>query len=506
MKLLAIGDMHLGRIPSRLPEGLAGRAHELGPAEAWRRAVNAAIAAGAKAVLLAGDVVEREDDFFEAYRELSQGVRRLADAGIAIIGVAGNHDVRVLPRLAEQIPQFQLLGREMEQEAVPTSVNRWSAECQLPGRDARWERCEIHDGNEVVSLWGWSFPRAQVNYSPLEGTRLERCPGINLGLLHCDRGGGAQSPYAPVPKEALEQAGLDVWLLGHIHKPDALAAPLPNGAFSPNGYLGSLTGLDRSETGLRGPWLITLAEGRITGIEQLPLAPLHWAPLELSLDGLGAEDENPDRIREKAQGGLLQAVREFDAQLMERIDRALEAVPALNGRDGGPAAVGLRVRFTGRTRFGSAAADAIPEADRACIYTGAGNAHYFVESIQTDTRPEMDLGQLAKRSDPVGLLAQRLLWLEQLEGAATGQGQLADAAGQTDQAQRNQLIATATDEQLGREQCDQLIEAARQKLEAQANWHRWSNLDAVTPDPVEWLRKSGFRALDQLLAQEAGNR
>ena len=493
MKLLAIGDMHLGRIPARLPEELAGRVHEFGPAEAWRRAVDAAIAAGAKAVLLAGDVVEREDDFFEAYRELSQRVRRLANAGIATIGVAGNHDVRVLPRLAEQIPQFQLLGREMEQEAAPTSVNRWSAECQLPGRDARWERCEIHDGNEVVSLWGWSFPQAHVHYSPLSGAHLERGPGINLGLLHCDRG-VAQSPYAPVPQEALEQAGLDGWLLGHIHKPDALAARLPNGAFSPNGYLGSLTGLDRSETGLRGPWLITLAEGRITDIEQLPLAPLHWASLEVSLDGLGAEDENLDRIQEEAQDRLLKTVREFDAQLMERSNRALEAVPALNGRDGDLAAVGLRVRFTGRTRFGSAAADAIPEADRACIYTGAGNAHYFVESIQADTRPEIDLGQLAKRSDPVGLLAQRLLWLEQLEGAAEGQGQarqseLANAAGQLDHEQR-----------------DQLIEAARRKLEAQANRPRWSNLDAVTPNPVEWLRKAGSRALDQLLAQEAGNR
>ena len=172
MKLVAVGDIHLGRIPSRLPEELAGRARELGPAEAWRRTVDAAIAAGVKAVLLAGDVVEKEDDFFEAYRELNQRVKRLADAGIAIIGVAGNHDVRVLPRLAEQIPQFQLLGREVAPEAVPTSVRRWSAECQPSGRNQRWERCEIRDGNEVLSLWGWSFPRAQINDSPLNGTRL----------------------------------------------------------------------------------------------------------------------------------------------------------------------------------------------------------------------------------------------------------------------------------------------------------------------------------------------
>ena len=134
MKLLAVGDIHLGRTPSRLPMELANRVHELGPAEAWRRAVDAAIAAGVKAVLLAGDVVERDDDFFEAYRELSKGVRRLTDKGVEVIGVAGNHDVKVLPRLADQIPKFQLLGSGGE-----------------------WKRYEIREGGAVLTLWAGLF-------------------------------------------------------------------------------------------------------------------------------------------------------------------------------------------------------------------------------------------------------------------------------------------------------------------------------------------------------------
>ena len=468
MKLLAVGDIHLGRTPSRLPMELANRVHELGPAEAWRRAVDAAIAAGVKAVLLAGDVVERDDDFFEAYRELSKGVRRLTDKGVEVIGVAGNHDVKVLPRLADQIPKFQLLGSGGE-----------------------WKRCEIREGGAVLTLWGWSFPQAQVHRSPLENARLERGPGINLGLLHCDRDGTrGQSPYAPVAGSELAQAGLDGWLLGHIHKPDDLAAPSPNGRFSPNGYLGSLTGLDRSETGLRGPWLITLTGGQIAEVAQLPLGPLHWDHLEAPIDDLNAElaGPNPDGIQEKVQGYLLERIREFDAGLNRQRDHVVEIEPALNEEKVRPAAVGLRVRFTGRTRFGKAAADAIPEDDRGQIYTGNGDVHYFIESIQSDTRPEIDLQELAQRQDPVGLLAQRLLWLEQPEGTE-------GAAGHAEQDES--IEATR--------QRAKLIEAAKQRLNAQAGRPRWNGLPAAKPDPVEWLRKSGFRALDRLLAQEGEN-
>ena len=119
--------MHLGRTPSRLPPELHAR--ELGPAEAWRRTVTAALDHGVKAVLLAGDVVDRDDDFFEAYKALENGVRRLSDAGIDVIGVAGNHDVKVLPRLARHIPQFRLLGE-----------------------GGTWESCRIEQGADAVTL------------------------------------------------------------------------------------------------------------------------------------------------------------------------------------------------------------------------------------------------------------------------------------------------------------------------------------------------------------------
>ena len=51
MRLLAVGDMHLGRVPASLPDALSGSARQLGPEIAWQRSVDAAIEHGVEAVL-----------------------------------------------------------------------------------------------------------------------------------------------------------------------------------------------------------------------------------------------------------------------------------------------------------------------------------------------------------------------------------------------------------------------------------------------------------------------
>src|SRR5690606_25404902 len=299
LKILAVGDLHLGRVPSRLPADLGDDGRRYGPSAVLERIVEHSIASGVDAVAFAGDVVEHDHDFFEAYRDLRGAVQKLLDAGIRVLAVAGNHDTQVLPRLADQLPGFDLVGR-----------------------GGRWERRTLSSGAERVTLHGWSFPQRVVTASPLAGARLERGPGPNLGLLHCDLD-RTQSRYAPVAAAELENAGLDGWLLGHIHKPAALTAA------SPLGYLGSATGLSPAEHGPRGPWRIAIEDGRIAAVEQQPLAPLHWEPIDVDLTGIAAAEDARDR--------LLARIAELDETLGAR------AVP--------PDAVGLRVRFTGRSKW-----------------------------------------------------------------------------------------------------------------------------------------------------------
>jgi DNA repair protein SbcD/Mre11 len=419
MKVLAVGDMHLGRRPSRLPPALADRAVELGPAGAWRRVVEHAIAEQVDVVALAGDVVERENDFYEAYRELEKGVAELARAGVYVLGVAGNHDVQVLPRLADQIEDFDLLGR-----------------------GGAWESVTIEAGGEALTLWGWSFPQRQVTRSPLDGHRFARAEGLNLGLLHCDRDQPG-SPYAPVMSRELAAAGLDGWLLGHIHAPDALAAP------SPSGYLGSVTGMDPGEPGARGPWLLTIERGRIREVTQHVLAPLRWEPVELDLTGIARPEEVQDR-------------------LLERL-RALDETLGCLARP--PQAMGIRLRLTGRTRHGEAVEAALGKDTRDEVPVGGSDCHYFVERVVAASRPEIPLADLAARGDPLGLLARRL--------------QSLDAPG--DDPERAALIA-----------------AARRRLEARAKETRWQGLDGGPMDDAavaDWLRRAAMRLLERMLAQ-----
>ncbi|HVS17599.1 MAG TPA: metallophosphoesterase, partial [Planctomycetota bacterium] len=111
--ILFVGDVHLGRRPARVPD-LAGEGidtRELSPRAAFEAVVREARARSVDAVVFLGDVVDREEHFLEAWGTLRQGVAELLEDGIAVLAVAGNHDVVALPRLADEIEGFRLIGR-----------------------------------------------------------------------------------------------------------------------------------------------------------------------------------------------------------------------------------------------------------------------------------------------------------------------------------------------------------------------------------------------------------
>lgn len=366
MKLLAVGDIHLGRLPTRIPKDFALAPSELGPAAAWRSAVDLACQEQVQAVLLAGDVVESEKDFFEGFRELKAGVEKLTHAGIGVVAVAGNHDVEVLPRLASS------LGKD--------------SGFTLLGEGGVWQSQSFDDNSSQVRIWGWSFPQRIVRASPLSGAQFDRGAGIELGLLHCDLG-QATSDYAPVTRAELSRSGLDGWLLGHIHAPHTLTAG------NLVGYLGCLTGMDPGEPGAHGPWLIETGAQGVREIRQMPIAPLRWEALRIDLGTL--ED-----LGELEQGLIAEA---------EKLDDALFAEgPA-------PKAVGLRVKFVGQSKHAKALNDWRAGHAERSLHFPVRDRHYFVEHVDAEILPEMSLEELSKRQDPLGLLAARLLLLDRPE-------------------------------------------------------------------------------------------
>ena len=143
--ILAIGDVHLGTACSGVPDEISSWGldpRELTPAAALKLSVDFAIEQKLDAVLFAGDVVESTNSRFEAMLPLEESIRRLLEAGIQVIAVAGNHDVEALPRLAALIDGFTLLGAGGQWEARMITKNQ-SPVAEIIGWSFGWFRHQV---------------------------------------------------------------------------------------------------------------------------------------------------------------------------------------------------------------------------------------------------------------------------------------------------------------------------------------------------------------------------
>ncbi len=365
-KILFVGDMHLGRAPggvSMLPD----RAN-LGPTMALDRVVATAIAHGVHAVAFAGDLVESSNALFEAYGPLQNAALTLKQHHIETIAVAGNHDTLVLPRLLKAMAEgIHVLGK-----GGTWSSHLVRGQAPLP-----------------VRLVGWSFPAAHCSFSPLRQDPPARQEGeITLGLLHADLD-VAKSDYAPVSAKELLATGYQGWFLGHIHRPDT-----PPQDLAPF-YLGSLTPLDPSEIGTHGPVLVTVHPDASLTAERLPLAPLQWQHLVVTCPPLSDPREDLPPL-------LLEHMLKVLGNLPPR------AEPLLG--------LGFRVRLTGRIPDPSAVHAAVAAMDLVNLTTISHETTLFVEKLTCEVTAAHDLKRLAVQGDPVGLLARRILELENPDG------------------------------------------------------------------------------------------
>lgn len=396
MKILCAGDLHLGRRSSRLPRRLDGRAHSA--AGGWERIVDLALREGVDVVALSGDLVDRENRFYEAVGPLEAGLRRLAAAGITTVAVTGNHDFDVLPRLADSLASGGSGSDTADASGSATSgpAASGSAPLRLLGRGGVWERATIRRGDRVVHLDGWSFPSQYVRESPLSSYELPvPDDGVVLGLLHADLEQPG-SPYAPVLLPELRARPVDFWLLGHIHAPY-----LHEGAgLAPVLYPGSPQALDPGERGAHGAWIVTIEPGRRFGARFVPLSTVRYD--EVVIDLTGAADTG------EVDGRVLEGVRAHLAALED---------------DGVLRCVSCRLRVVGRTAVHRQLASHLENLTTDLALSERGMTG-LAEKVEVATRPAYELAELARGGDPVGVLARILVGLEggAAEVAAEGAG------------------------------------------------------------------------------------
>lgn len=352
--ILCTADVHIGRRPTELPDRFASA--DFSPRSILASLGESAVSRGVDAVVVAGDLVDRENKYAEAFGAVESVAAKLAEAGIPLIAVAGNHDSDVLPDLAEAIDNLQVLGR-----------------------NGSWERKAITDTDDepVLHLDGWSFPSRYHHESPVDTYDLVDDGVPRLGVVHADVSG--EDRYAPVAVDDLATSGHVGWVLGHLHVP-GLRHENP-----PVLYPGSVQPLDPSETDSHGAWMVSVKSDGTVATEPLGTATLQYEEAVVSA--------TPDQ-------GFHDVVDATHEQLRETVTNC------------GPETELLAVSVTIEGRTGADTDLRGRHGELEDIELTDSGTTVRVRDVTVETNPPIDLAARTGEDNPIGYLAGLLRALD----------------------------------------------------------------------------------------------
>jgi DNA repair exonuclease SbcCD nuclease subunit len=263
MRLLHVADVHLDTSFAGRSEEVRHRLREASR-EAFRRAVEVALAEEVHAFLIAGDLFDGNRLSFRSERFLLDELRRLVAGGVTVVYATGNHDpgrpgegTRPLPwppgvHVADGPEPRQVVVRDREGAAVGRVTAAGHATARVTEDLSRRFPRPAGDLPEVAVL------HTQVHDAP---------------------GSADHHPYAPSELSRLAGAGYHYWALGHVHARRVLSRD------PPVVYAGSLQGITWGEPGAHGATLVDLSDRTAPRLEFRPVAPVRWETLRVG--GLG---------------------------------------------------------------------------------------------------------------------------------------------------------------------------------------------------------------------------
>ncbi|MEI6558835.1 MAG: DNA repair exonuclease [Rhodospirillaceae bacterium] len=269
MRFIHAADIHLDSPLSGLTARAEGRATRL--AGATRRAFHGLIGFALEQrvdfMVIAGDLFDGDWPDFSTGLAFAEGMGRLAQAGIRVAIVRGNHDAESkMTRKLSLPPTVTMFGARKAETLVWDDLG-----VALHGRS-------FGQGHESANL-ARDYPPAR--------------PGLfNIGLLHtAATGRPGHEGYAPCSLEDLVARGYDYWALGHVHAREELSRE-PWIVFS-----GNLQGRHANETGAKGCTLVTVEAGRVVSVEAVDLDVVRWVRCEIDLAVCGDWDDLAEAVR-----------------------------------------------------------------------------------------------------------------------------------------------------------------------------------------------------------------
>lgn len=263
VKFLHTADLHLDSpmVGLRHLPNAVFRRLQASTFKAFKNITDAAIEHEVDFVVIAGDLYDGEDRSIRAQAFLRNEMGRLAEKGIMVFAIHGNHDH---------------LGAKSIEIDFPENVHFFKDQVET----AMFKK----DDGTLVHLYGFSYPERHVMERWIEKYNKVDGADFHIGLLHGHfEGVSDHGKYAPFRLSELIDKGYDYWALGHIHKRTVLAEQ-PHIV-----YPGNPQGRNRKELGDKGAYIVSLTE---TGsdLQFLDFADVIWD--ETVIEGKGATSFN----------------------------------------------------------------------------------------------------------------------------------------------------------------------------------------------------------------------
>ena len=241
---------------------------------AFDNLVELAIDEGVAFVLLAGDLYDGDWKDYNTGLYFVERMGRLAEAGIKVFIVAGNHDAASRITRHLRLPEnVTLFGTRKPERVVLADLN--------------------------VAVCGQGFSTRAVTEDLSQGYPQGDPQLFNIGLLHtCLDGKAGHEPYAPCTVDGLRSKGYQYWALGHVHKREEVSQD-PWIVFP-----GNIQGRHIRETGAKGCTLVTVEHGEVGEVEHRDLDVMRWSVCELDVTGSDTVDDIYELVREALQQEL----------------------------------------------------------------------------------------------------------------------------------------------------------------------------------------------------------
>lgn len=216
-------------------------------------------------IVISGDLFDEADRSLQAQLHFIKRYQQLAEHGIALYIIHGNHDP---------------LGGHRTALAYPSNVHVFASD------EVSVKKAYDTSGQLLAYIYGKSYEqRAETENVALQFKRAEK-EGYHIGLYHGNVGGSAEHDnYAPCKLSDLLMADMDYWALGHIHKRQILCEQ-PYVV-----YAGNTQGRHVLEAGDKGCYLVSVDRQGTTTLQFHSLAPIIWTELFISIDGMNDELE-----------------------------------------------------------------------------------------------------------------------------------------------------------------------------------------------------------------------